>query len=67
MFVCYLRSSAPLIIQENKLHYTKSFTLRISSVNVTKFARNFAFTDEILTGKHSFLCSVSVQNTFFFV
>ena len=46
------------------LHYTKKWSclLRISSVNVTKSAENcglVTFTEEMLTGKLHFLCSVN--------
>ena len=43
----------------NALHKKWSFRKRISSVNVTKSARNFlvTFTEEILNGKLDLLCS----------
>ena len=43
------------------MHKKRSFPLRISSVNVTKFAVScgfVTFTEEILTGKLHFCCSV---------
>ena len=44
-------------------HCTKkwSFPLRISSVNVTKFAGLVTFTEKILNGKFHSLCSVKTQ------
>ena len=44
-----------------EIHCTKNkvFPLRISSVNVTKFADLVTITEEILNGKLHFLCSDS--------
>ena len=41
------------------MHKKLSFSLRISSVNVTESARNcgFGHTEEILNGKVHFMCS----------
>ena len=48
-------------------HYTnkRSFSLRISSVNVTKSVNLLTFSEEILNGKLQFLYNVSLRNKFF--
>ena len=49
-------------------HGTKNLPVRISPVNVTKFAKTtdlVTFTGEILNGKFHFLCSVCKNETDF--